>query len=520
MALMTPAEVALARALKDLSLSNPFLPERMAAERAALGDDYRELQSVWSSRADVPELTPNVVKIRRRAEGLVAAVRDRLAAGATPCAEEVRRYEYVAFYVLYERFRGDFLRRADAASRGDPSGSWRKMWDAFRRDARELFAPTGMSLPHPLDPAHLFALYFQIRRAFTHIFDHLVGASMVVARLRAAVWQSIFTDDLNRYQRVLFRRMGDLNTLVTGPSGTGKELVARAIGLSRYVPFDVRSAEFLGEIAGEFHAVNLSSLSPTLIESELFGHRKGAFTGALANRAGWFEVCGPAGAVFLDEIGEIPTDIQVKLLRVLEARSFVPLGGSDARQFDGKIIAATNRDLATEMCEGRFREDLYYRLCADVIRTPSLAEQMAEAPGDLEHLVRFLAMRLLGETDEMEMFVAEAIDWIGLHLGRDYAWPGNVRELEQCVRNLLLRREYRPMVSTRPDDPEAALVAGLREGTLSAEELLSGYVTLVYARAGTYEGAARRLGLDRRTVKAKVDPELLERIAPPRNSRG
>ena len=103
---------------------------------------------------------------------------------------------------------------------------------------------------------------------------------------------------------------------------------------------------------------------------------------------GWFEVCGASGAVFLDEIGEIPTEIQAKLLRVLEERSFVPLGESASRKFDGKIIAATNRDLAVEMREGRFREDLYYRLCADVIRTPSLAEQLAEAPEELAPLVR------------------------------------------------------------------------------------------------------------------------------------
>ena len=343
---------------------------------------------------------------------------------------------------------------------------------------------------------------------------------MAVARLRAAVWQSIFSHDLHRYQRVLFERMGDLNTLVTGPSGTGKELVARAIGLSRYVPFDPKTAEFRGDIAGEFHAVNLSSLSPTLIESELFGHEKGAFTGALANRAGWFEVCGASGSVFLDEIGEIPTDLQVKLLRVLEERTFVPLGDSAPRLFAGKIIAATNRDLAEDMREGRFREDLYYRLCADVILTPSLAEQLAEAPDELAPLVRFLAVRLMGETGEVDEFVAEAVAFIDGNLGPDYPWPGNVRELEQCVRNLLLRREYRPVAAAARSDPEAALVAGVRAGRLSAEELLTGYVTLVYSRSGTYEEAARLLGLDRRTVKAKVDEEMLARLtSPPARAR-
>jgi transcriptional regulator with GAF, ATPase, and Fis domain len=102
-----------------------------------------------------------------------------------------------------------------------------------------------------------------------------------------------------------------------------------------------------------------------LIESELFGHRRGAFTGALADRAGWMEVCPPAGAVFLDEIGEVDSSIQVKLLRVLQSRAFQPLGGTDTRRFEGKIIAATNRDLPVEIRAGRFREDFYYRLCSD-----------------------------------------------------------------------------------------------------------------------------------------------------------
>ena len=132
-----------------------------------------------------------------------------------------------------------------------------------------------------MEASHLFACFFQIRRAFDLIFRHIIGASRPAANLRATVWQSIFTHDMRRYRRSLYRRMHDVTTLVTGPSGTGKELVARAIGLSRYIPFDPDREMFVADLDGSFHALNLSALSPTLIESELFGHRKGAFTGAL-----------------------------------------------------------------------------------------------------------------------------------------------------------------------------------------------------------------------------------------------
>jgi transcriptional regulator with PAS, ATPase and Fis domain len=224
------------------------------------------------------------------------------------------------------------------------------------------------------------------------------------------VWESIFTHNLRRYQRSLYRRLGDVTTLITGPSGTGKELVARAIGLSRYVPFDGDRGRFVENFFDGFHAVNLSALSPTLIESELFGHRRGAFTGAVADRVGWLESCPTHGAVFLDEIGEVDPAIQVKLLRVLQSRNFQRLGDTANLSFCGKIIAATNRDLKQEIDAGRFREDFYYRLCADRIATPTLRQQLDECPEDLEHLLLMNARRTAPE--EAESLADEVAHWI------------------------------------------------------------------------------------------------------------
>jgi DNA-binding NtrC family response regulator len=348
----------------------------------------------------------------------------------------------------------------------------------------------------------LFASAFQIRRAFHNIFQSLVGGSAPMARLRAAIWQSIFTHDLARYRRGLHARMADFATLVTGPSGTGKELVARAIALSRYVPYEPKRAGFVGDFSAGFFPLNLAALSPTLIESELFGHRRGAFTGALADRAGWMEVCPPSGAVFLDEIGEVGTDIQVKLLRVLQSRTFQPLGSTESRRFAGKIIAATNRDLPAEIRAGRFREDFYYRLCSDLLTTPALREQLDESPAELETLVAHIAGRLL-EADEAAEFTRETLAWINANLGAGYAWPGNFRELEQCVRNLVLRGEYRPAGPLMRGVAEDWNVI-IESGTLTAEELMRRYTRIVFQQAGTIEETARRLDLDRRTVKARL----------------
>ena len=213
----------------------------------------------------------------------------------------------------------------------------------------------GVRLPLEVDSAHLFAWGYQVRRGFEGTFRGIHGGSMPAARLRAAVWQSIFTHDMNRYGRSLHRSMGDVTTLILGESGTGKELVARAIGMSRYIPFDPGSQRFRQDYTGAFHAVSLSALSLTLIESELFGHRRGAFTGALEDREGWLEVCSELGTVFLDEIGELAPLIQVKLLRVLQARTFQRVGETRDRRFRGKLIAATNRDLPDEIASSRFR---------------------------------------------------------------------------------------------------------------------------------------------------------------------
>ncbi len=230
-----------------------------------------------------------------------------------------------------------------------------------------------------------------------------------------------------------------------------------------------------------FIAINLAALSPTLIESELFGHRRGAFTGATGDRKGWLDACPAAGSVFLDELGEMDLSIQVKLLRVIETRRFSAVGDTAPREFQGKLIAATNRDLPTEIRAGRFREDLYYRLCADLVRTPSLREQIDDSPAVLRDLLLFMVRRVVG--DEAEQSLAEVEDWVRNHMPADYAWPGNYRELEQCVRNVIIRRSYRPMEEKKTPEGDA-FFDRFQRGALTAEELLQYYAALVYRQTG------------------------------------
>ncbi len=215
--------------------------------------------------------------------------------------------------------------------------------------------------------------------------------------------------------RVIARLTGtDLTALITGESGTGKELVARALH------------DFSRRRSGPFVAINMAAIPRELIESELFGHEKGAFTGATQRYAGRFEQA-QGGSLFLDEIGDMPFEAQTRLLRVLQEGEYTTVGGRQAIKTDVRIIAATHRDLRQLVTQGRFREDLYYRLNVVPIRLPPLRERREDVPDLVRH---FLGQALDAGLDQKTLTTA-AMDRLS-----QYRWPGNVRELENLVRRL------------------------------------------------------------------------------------
>jgi transcriptional regulator with AAA-type ATPase domain len=495
MSLLSAQEERFLSSVANLGYGNPFLTERVTFERAALAREFVSGGPVWSASVSDPDTEPpNVAAIHKKLGPLMEELPARLAAATDVAQDQLVVYEECAHYLLYQRYHPQFV-----AARGN----WR-FYREFLADWKRLLQIPGKRFETGQDPAHFFACFRQVQRAFHGIYDNIIGNSMPAARLRASVWQSIFSHDMRRYRRVLYRRMGDFPTLITGPSGTGKELIARAIAGARYVPFDAERMEFADAPGESFLPINIAALSPTLIESELFGHRRGSFTGATGDRKGWLEACPPSGSVFLDELGEMELSIQVKLLRVIETRRFSAVGDTAAREFQGKLIGATNRHLPSDIRAGKFREDLYYRLCADLIQTPSLADQIRDSPQVLHELVQYMTLRTVG--DEAERCLPEVEEWITQHMPADYAWPGNYRELEQCVRNVIIRRSYQPLKETAAADDRFS--ARFRAGGLTADELLAHYAARVYGLTGSYEEAARRMGLDRRTVKAKVEKYL------------
>jgi transcriptional regulator with AAA-type ATPase domain len=497
--LLKPEDQTYLEIIARINYANPFLPERIQLERDALGDDFDESRANWNLLGDDPEFQQvNTAKIMEKAYLIITKLNEKLREGGKATNRELELYEDTGLFLLYhvyaQKFKEDIL--------NPQSDRVYEYFSEFKRYWEMLFKIKGYDLPQRYEAAHVFACFFQVRRAFYYIFRAIIGRSSVAANLRAAVWNSIFTHDMRRYRRSYFERMQDFTTLIFGPTGSGKELVARAIGFSRYIPFNPKTMTFATDFFEIFLPINLSAMPSTLVESELFGHRRGAFSGALEDRKGWLEVCTPEGTVFLDEIGELDPLIQVKLLRIIQDRTFQPLGSTQTISFKGKIAAATHRDIHNAMEQGEFRQDFYYRLCSDIITTPSLKEQLAETPDVLWDLVGYIAKRVAG--DEADELAAEVQSWIRDHLGLDYSWPGNIRELEQCVRNIMIRREYHPAAdqASRQNDRQ---LASFREGTLTLEEICRQYCTHVYNSAGSYVKTARRLKIDRRTVKKYVE---------------
>ncbi|MFZ3330641.1 MAG: sigma-54 dependent transcriptional regulator [Candidatus Acidiferrales bacterium] len=276
--------------------------------------------------------------------------------------------------------------------------------------------------------------------------------------------------------------------LITGESGTGKELVARAI-------------HFRGPLAAmPFIAVDCGSLVPTLMESELFGHEKGSFTGALKSKAGLFQAAN-GGTIFLDEIGELPLELQAKLLRVLQEKEVRPVGSNEKVPVDVRVIAATNRDLEAAYRGGTFRKDLFFRLNVVTIHVPALRERRSDIP-QLAHY--FLDRYAPGENIQVTPAAMKSF--------LQYEWPGNVRELENCIARAVALGDHRTIdVEDLPpsirsvQDAEIGASGGSAISTTALADLERMTILRVFEKAGGDKAlAGKMLGISRATLYRKL----------------
>jgi two-component system response regulator HydG len=315
-----------------------------------------------------------------------------------------------------------------------------------------------------------------LRESLASQFDrrNLIGRSDPMTRLMETVTQVA---------------PSEATVLITGESGTGKEMIAGAIH------FNSRRKE------GPFVKINCAAITETLLESELFGHEKGAFTGAERRKEGKFRQAN-RGSIFLDEVSEMSLAMQVKLLRVLQEREIVRVGGEDVIKIDVRVIAATNKDLIREIQAGRFREDLYYRLNVVTLHVPPLRERKEDIPLIAQHFLTLFAEK---NHKNIKGFTPRAIDRL-----LRYNWPGNVRELMNAVeRGVVLSRsehldeeEFSLVLQDQPRsaEPPAPQIAAPSLNAVEKETILRALET----SGGNKSEAARRLGITRRTLHLKL----------------
>jgi formate hydrogenlyase transcriptional activator len=278
----------------------------------------------------------------------------------------------------------------------------------------------------------------------------------------------------------------DSTVLICGESGTGKELIARA--LHNLSPRRQHSLIKL----------NCAAIPTGLLESELFGHEKGAFTGAICQRIGRFELA-HQGTLFLDEVGEIPLELQPKLLRVLQEQEFERLGGTKTHKVDVRLVAATNRDLAQMVAEGRFRSDLYYRLNVFPIVLPPLRERSDAIPSLVRHFTQQFARRMGKRIVTIPAATMEALF--------QYPWPGNVRELQNVIERAVILSPGAtlqvPLADLKPVGQQAPAVAPVRLSDAEREHILDALRETDWVLGGP-KGAATRLGMKRSTLQHKM----------------
>jgi len=326
---------------------------------------------------------------------------------------------------------------------------------------------------------------FEVERLREQV-DYLKG------EVQSNSWQLVGNSEVMQKVKHLVERVAltPATVLIQGESGTGKELVANAIHT------------LSPRVEGPFIRVNCAALTETLLESELFGHEKGAFTGAHARKTGRFELA-EGGTLFLDEIGELSLNVQAKLLRVLQERTFERVGGEKTIKVDVRIIAATNRDLLKETQEGRFREDLYYRLSVFPISIPPLRERQEDIPYLAEHFLKKL--RNYGQSKTLGSGVLNQL--------MAYSWPGNVRELENVIERMVIissgtviGADGLSVIKTPSTKEKGPCPFVLPSEGVSLEEIEKSFLQQAMEQTGGNQSqAAKRLGLSRHAFLYRLE---------------
>ncbi len=470
--------------IEKIAFLNPFSQHRETIDRRILGEEAAYLDIHARINAIQAQLSWHIQQSGLLHDLAVSKIDDN----------ERETVVIVWLYYQFHVFEKDFKQLLDQQL----ASGQKNLRPQFAEKIETCFQQAGFSIA---ETEKYIALFWQLHRGFYFISQHIVGEAPCIAQLRMRLWNNIFTFNPRWYMNYLSNKMEDFSTLLLGDTGTGKSLTAYTIGHSGLIPYSTLDKKFRENFTQSYQAINLAQFPASLLESELFGHKKGAFTGAVEKHDGVFARCSAHGAVFIDEIGDIDIPTQVKLLNVIQDRWFCPLGSHEKIRFSGRVIAATNRDIVALRQQGEFRDDLYYRLCSDVIEIPGLQQRIAENSGELRSLINGLIRRVVDAPDDA--LIDQIESQINACVPKGYHWPGNVRELEQCLRQICLSGFYH-IQQQASRITQSGFVVAEKAGEVTATKLMQQYCNYLYQKHNSYEAVARITHLDRRTVKKYI----------------
>ena len=413
-------------------------------------------------------------------------------------------------------------------------------FEAFVTRYRALFGYKGITLP---DPGHLLALFYQWRRAWYYPATLLAGRSPCAQAARHAVFRAGILGETCHYAGSLYATLHTVPVLITGETGTGKEIAAKSVARSRYIPFNPRTKRFARKHTEDYHIQNLVAVPHELLASTLFGHTKGSYTGANDDAPGLFGLLTEGVVLCFDEIGELPSWAQAMLLRPLQSRDYLRVGEQVARSFDGRPIFSTNRDLEAMVREGKFRADLLERMNLARIHLPSLRQRYQESPDELVHCVRTFVQKVYHTPAEVESWTARVVealykDW------QTFPWDRNLRALENYTKRFIFdadgkaapepappppverRHDTEPPPNTRAAVTVAVPSSGMigpeaKKGNVSAKRVLRSYLKhLLERNGGSVAKTARDAQMDPRAVRKileltpKPRPKSKKRLKP------
>jgi DNA-binding NtrC family response regulator len=518
--LIAPRWMPFAEPISLLYTTNPFEPLWEERQQAALGDRYRPGDDAGNRARITAQLAP-----------IVAVTAQQLADGVTATAEELALYQGLVLYTLWDDYGPRFQRLIDKKEVEVP------FWDEFAERHHGYLRYPGLSAP---EPGHLLSLLYEAYRTWHFVRSLILGSSPLAAATRASLFRASMTGNLCIYADGLYSRMHEIPVLITGETGTGKDLAARCVGWSRYIPFDAEKRRFATTYDGDFHARSICEMAGSVLESELFGHKRGSFTGATADKIGCLALPQRYGTLFLDEIGELPLDVQAKLLRPFENREIVPVGETRPRPIPGQLVFATNQDLEAMCLAGTFRRDLYERMKAVRIHMPPLHAMLAQAPGDLRIYVRASVAAKIDSPARVEALTDRVV--ASIHAGHpDPGWSGNLRALKHYTEYYIVTDGHvsgpaAPAAASPPAAPIPAAAASppppadprtpestclpssgilgpkAKAGEVSFVEATRALVTWTHVLTGQNTAeTARLMEVDRRTVTRWLDPARLAR---------